>query len=192
MVKKIAVIVGSLRKESWNRKLALALMKLAPSSLKMEIIEIGQLPLYNQDPDDQGKPLQEWVSFREQMKKFDGFLFVTPEYNRSIPAPLKNAVDVGSRPYGKSIWTGKPGAVISASPGAIGGFGANQHLRQSFVFLDIPCMQQPEAYISDVSHVFDANGAIANEKTREFLSKYMDAFAKWVEKIQSKATNEVI
>lgn len=192
MVKKIAVIVGSLRKESWNRKLALALMKLAPSSLKMEIIEIGQLPLYNQDPDDQGKPLQEWVSFREQMKKFDGFLFVTPEYNRSIPAPLKNAVDVGSRPYGKSIWTGKPGAVISASPGAIGGFGANQHLRQTFVFLDIPCMQQPEAYISDVSHVFDANGAIANEKTREFLSKYMDAFAKWVEKIQSKATNEVI
>ena len=182
-MKKIGVIVGSLRKESWNRKLALTLMKLAPSSLKMEMIEIGQLPLYNQDPDDQGSPPKEWTAFREKMKTLDGFLFVTPEYNRSVPAPLKNAIDVGSRPYGKSIWGGKPGAVISASPGAIGGFGANQHLRQSFVFLDIPCMQQPEAYISDVSHVFDKDSNVIKENTRDFLRKYMEMFEKWVNAI---------
>ncbi len=183
MTRNIGVIVGSLRKESWNRKLALALMKLAPKSLNMEIIDISKLPLYNQDPDDEGHPPKEWTEFREKVKKFDGFLFVTPEYNRSVPAPLKNAIDVGSRPYGKSVWGGKPGAVISASPGAIGGFGANQHLRQSFVFLDIPCMQQPEAYISDVAHLFDKDSNIVKESTREFLRKYMESYEKWVEEI---------
>lgn len=182
-MKNIGVVVGSLRKESWNRKLALVLMKLAPPSLKMEIVEIGQLPLYNQDLDDEGQPPKAWTTFREQMKTKDGFLFVTPEYNRSVAAPMKNAIDVGSRPYGKSVWGGKPGAVISASPGAMGGFGANHHLRQSFVFLDVFCMQQPEAYISDVSHVLDANGNIIKEETREFLRKYIEAYAKWVEKI---------
>lgn len=180
-MKKVAVIVGSLRKASWNRKLALAMMKLAPASLKMEIVEIGQLPLYNQDPDDEGHPYKEWTDFREQMKKFDAVLFVTPEYNRSIPAPLKNAIDVGSRPYGKSIWDKKPVAVISASPGAIGGFGANQHLRQTFVFLDMPCMQQPEAYISNIAQLFDESSNIKIDETREFLRKYMDTYAKWVE-----------
>ena len=181
-MKKIAVIVGSLRKESWSRKLALALMKLAPSSLSMEIVEIGQLPLYNQDPDDQKQPLKEWVDFRERIKGFDGILFVTPEYNRSVPSPLKNAIDVGSRPYGQSVWDGKPTAVISSSPGAIGGFGANQHLRQSFVFLNMPCLQQPEAYVGDVSHLFDADLNIVKPDTREFLQKYMDVYSKWVEK----------
>lgn len=182
MVKKIAVLVGSLRKESWNRKLALALIKLAPSSLALQLIEIGQLPLYNQDPDDENNPLPEWVAFREKITKVDGLLFVTPEYNRSIPAPLKNAIDVGSRPYGKSVWGGKPGAVISASPGAIGGFGANQHLRQTFVFLDILCMQQPEAYIGSVNTLFDKDGNLTPDKTEEFLRHYMESFAKWVAK----------
>jgi len=185
-MKKIAVIVGSLRKESWNRKLALALMKLASPALKMEIIDIGKLPLYNQDLDDENVPAREWTAFREKMATMDGVFFVTPEYNRSVPGVLKNAIDVGSRPYGKSIWSGKPGAVISASPGAIGGFGANQHLRQSFVFLDIPCMQSPEAYIGDVSHLFDQDSNIAKEDTRQFLQKYMDAYANWVNKILSK------
>ncbi|MBA3661875.1 MAG: NAD(P)H-dependent oxidoreductase [Gammaproteobacteria bacterium] len=182
-MKKIGVIVGSLRKESWNRKLALALMQLAPSSLNMEIVEIGQLPLYNQDPDDTGQPLQEWTAFRNQMNKFDGFLFVTPEYNRSVPAPLKNAIDVGSRPYGKSIWSRKPCAVISTSPGAIGGFGANQHLRQSFVFLDMPCMQQPEAYLGNINNLFDEKSEINKIETKEFLHKYMEAYANWIDKI---------
>ena len=183
MAKKIGVIVGSLRKGSWNRKLALALMKLAPPSLQLEIVEIGQLPLYNQDPDDEGHPHQAWTDFRNKMSAMDGFLFVTPEYNRSVPAPLKNAIDVGSRPYGKSIWGGKPGAVISSSPGAIAGFGANQHLRQSFVFLNIPCMQQPEAYIGEVDKLFDQDGNISNDNTKAFLQKYMDSFGAWVEKI---------
>lgn len=182
-MKKIAIIVGSLRKASWNRKLAMALMKLAPSDITTEIVEIGNLPLYNQDPDDEGKPLEAWTAFREKMKNFDGVLFVAPEYNRSIPAPLKNAIDVGSRPYGKSIWTRKPVAVISSSPGAMGGFGSNQHLRQTFVFLDMPCMQQPEAYISDVSHLFDEHGNVTKEDTREFLRKYMEAFGKWVHRL---------
>ncbi len=183
MMKKIGVLVGSLRKESWNRKLALALMKLAPSSLNMEIVEIGQLPLYNQDPDDEGHPLKEWTAYREQMKSYDGFLFVTPEYNRSVPAVLKNAIDVGSRPYGKSIWSGKPCSVISSSLGLIGGFGANQHLRQSFVFLDMPCMQPPEAYLSSVNQLFDTDSNISKKETKEFLQKYMDAYANWVNKM---------
>ena len=144
--RKVAVIVGSLRKESFNRKAAHELIALAPSDLAAEIVEIGQLPLYNQDDDDNGKPPAAWTAFRQRMGAFDAVLFVTAEYNRSVPGVLKNAIDVGSRPYGKSIWSGKPGAVVSVSPGAIGGFGANHHLRQSLVFLDVPCMQQPEAY----------------------------------------------
>jgi chromate reductase, NAD(P)H dehydrogenase (quinone) len=128
-VRDVAVFVGSLRKESINRKLAKALAELAPSSLKLEIVEIGQLPLYSQD-DDQNPP-QAYTEFRARVKAADAVLFVTPEYNRSVPGVLKNALDVASRPYGQSAWNGKPGAVISASPSAIGGFGANHHLRQS-------------------------------------------------------------
>jgi chromate reductase len=181
MMKKVAVIVGSLRKASWNRKLAQVLIKLAPSSLQLEIVEIGRLPLYNQDPDDENRPLPEWVDFRKKIKTVDALLFVSPEYNRSIPAPLKNAIDVGSRPYGESVWGSKPGAVISASPGAIGGFGANHHLRQTFVFLNVLCMQQPEAYIANVHELFDKDGNLTNEKTKDFLKSYMEKFADWVQ-----------
>jgi chromate reductase, NAD(P)H dehydrogenase (quinone) len=182
MTKKIAVFVGSLRKESFNRKMARVLTTLAPPSLALEIIEIGGLPLYNQDFDDEGKPLSAWIEFRQRVKPFDGVLFVTPEYNRSVPGVLKNALDVGSRPYGQSVWEGKPGAVISVSPGAIGGFGANHHLRQSLVFLNVPAMQQPEAYIGSAAKLFDANGNITNETTRELLVKFMNAFSVWVAK----------
>jgi len=180
MAKKIAVIVGSLRKESWNRKLAKAIIQLSPASLNLEMVEIGQLPLYNQDPDDEGQPLKEWTTFRDRMKDFDGVLFVTPEYNRSIPGCLKNAIDVGSRPYGKSIWSGKPAAVISGSPSAIGGFGSNQHLRQTFVFLDVLCMQQPEAYIGHIDKLFDDKGNLIKEDTKDFLRKFIESLAKWV------------
>ena len=186
MSKKIAVFVGSLRKESLNRKMAKVLAALAPESLNLEIIEIGGLPLYDQDLDDEGRPPSAWTEFRERVKSFDGFLFVTPEYNRSVPGVLKNAIDVGSRPHGQSIWGGKPGAVISVSPGAIGGFGANHHLRQSLVFLDVPAMQQPEAYLSGAAQLFDANNNISNEATREFLKKFVDAFAAWVAKNSSE------
>jgi chromate reductase len=180
MTKKIGVIVGSLRKESWNRKLAEALMKLAPASFSMEFIEIGQLPLYNQDPEDQNQPPAAWTAFREQVRRMDAILFVTPEYNRSIPAPMKNAIDVGSRPYGKSAWDGKPAAVVSASTGAIGGFGANQHLRQTLTTLNVPCMPGPEMYLGNISQVFDKESNIAKEDTRAFLQKWMDHFVAWV------------
>jgi chromate reductase, NAD(P)H dehydrogenase (quinone) len=186
MSKKIAVFVGSLRKESFNRKMAKALMALAPESLTLEIVEIGALPLYNQDYDDEGKPLPPWTEFRELVKAYDGVLFVTPEYNRSVPGVMKNAIDVGSRPYGQSVWDGKPGAVITVSPGAIGGFGANHHLRQSLVFLNVPAMQQPEAYIGGAAQLFDADGNITSESTREFVRKFMEAFAAWVAKNSSK------
>jgi chromate reductase, NAD(P)H dehydrogenase (quinone) len=180
MARKVAVIVGSLRKGSFNRKIARAAVETAPKSLSLEILEIGQLPLYNQDHDD--SPPDQWVQFRQRLQAVDAVLFVTPEYNRSIPAPLKNALDVGSRPYGSSVWDGKPGAVISVSPGAIGGFGANQHLRQTFVFLNVPCMQQPEAYLGGADESwFDADGRLTNERTRGFVQKFMDAYAAWIE-----------
>ncbi len=178
--KKIAVFVGSLRKESFNRKMAMNLIELAPSHLKLEIIEIGQLPLYNQDLDE-GTPPKEWTEFRARLKNYDAVLFVTPEYNRSVPAVLKNALDVGSRPYGKNVWDGKPAAVISVSPGAVGGFGANHHLRQSLVFLNVPAMPQPEAYIGDAAHLFDEKGKIIKEDTRKFVTKFINSFADWIE-----------
>src|SRR4051794_19031026 len=150
----VTVIVGSLRKDSINRKIANALAELAPSKLKLSIIEIEHLPLYN--PDREQEPPREWSQFRERIRAADAVLFVTPEYNRSIPAPLKNALDLGSRPYGQSAWNGKPGAVVSASPGAVGGFGANHHLRQSLVFLNVPAMPQPEVYLGNADQLFDA------------------------------------
>lgn len=178
--KKIAVVVGSLRTESFNRKMAKALIALSPDTLSLEIIEIGGLPLYNQDLDD--NPSAAWTELRKRIKRADGVLFVTPEYNRSVPGMLKNAIDVGSRPYGQSVWAGKPAAIVSVSPGAIGGFGSNHHLRQSLVFLDMPAMQQPEAYIGHAAELFDDRGDLAGEKTRDFAAKFMKAFAAWVEK----------
>ena len=136
--RNVAVLVGSLRKASLNRKLAAALIKLSPEALRSEVIEIGELPLYNQDLEDATEPPTAWTTFRHRIKGFDAVLFVTPEYNRSVPGVLKNALDVGSRPSGKSVWNSKPAAVVSATPGAIGGFGANHHLRQALAFLNMP------------------------------------------------------
>jgi chromate reductase len=179
MARDIAVFVGSLRRDSLNRKLAKALAELAGPGLALEMVEIGQLPFYNQDTEEAGAP-EAWLRFRERVKQADGVLFVTPEYNRSVPAVLKNAIDVGSRPYGQSAWDRKPGAVISASPGAIGGFGANHHLRQSLVFLNVPCLQQPEAYVGGADKLFDAEGRVASEGTRTFLRQFMQAYESWV------------
>src|SRR5258706_3526349 len=145
MSRQIAVLVGSLRKASFNRKLATALIALAPSELGLEIVEIGELPLYDEDLETLLPP--QWATFRHKVAGVDGVLFVTPEYNRSVPGVLKNAIDVGSRPYGKSVWSRKPGAVISVSPGAIGGLAANHHLRHSIVFLHAPILQMPQASI---------------------------------------------
>ncbi len=180
--KDVVVIVGSLRKDAFSRKLAKALPAVSPASLKLTIVEIGDLSLYNQDDDAPGKVPPAWQAFRQRVKGADAVLFVTPEYNRSVPGVLKNAIDVGSRPYGQSAWDGKPGAVISLSPGAIGAFGANHHLRQSMVFLNVPMMQQPEAYIGGAATLFDPQGGIANAGTRDFLAKFMQAFAAWIER----------
>ena len=177
----VAVFVGSLRREALSRKLANALAALGNAALKLSIVEIGQLPLYNQD--DEASPPAAWTAFRQRVKAADAVLFVTPEYNRSVPPALKNALDVGSRPYGQSVWSGKPGAIISVSPGATGGFGANHHLRQSLVFLDVPTLQQPEAYIGGAAKLFDADGKLVNDSTREYLRKFMAAFASWIAKM---------
>jgi chromate reductase, NAD(P)H dehydrogenase (quinone) len=176
----VAVLVGSLRKESFNRKVANALRKMAPASLDLEIVEIGNLPLYNQD--DDANPPAASAAFKARIQQADAVLFVTPEYNRSVPGVLKNAIDIASRPYGKSAWNGKPCAVISVSPGAIGGFGANHHLRQSLVFLNMPALQQPEAYIGGAADLFDAQGNLVKESTREFLQTFLTAFAAWIER----------
>jgi len=181
----IAVLVGSLRKDSLNRKTALALGELAPQTIRLEQVEIGQLPMYNQDLDD--APPEVWTTFRERIRRADGVLFVTPEYNRSVPGVLKNAIDVGSRPYGKSAWQGKPGAVVSVSPGAIGGFGANHHLRQSLVFLNVLPLQQPEAYLGGVGNWFGEDGKLQNDSARKFLQTFIDAYAAWVQRIASPA-----
>lgn len=179
---KVAVLVGSLRKASYNRKLAKVLAAVAPNDLVFDFVEIGDLPLYNEDLETDNPPAA-WARFRKKIVAADALLFVTPEYNRSVPAALKNAIDVGSRPYGKNVWGGKPGAVVSTSQGGIGGFGANHHLRQSLVFVDVLTMQQPEAYIGQIQNLVTDDGKTASEKTQRFFTDIMAAFDKWLKRI---------
>lgn len=183
MSKKIGIFAGSLRKGAYSKALAEYVLTIAPEGYEFRNISIENLPLYNPDLDDVEAKPEEWVRFREEVKELDGFLFITPEYNRSLPAVLKNALDVGSRPYGSSVWDGKPGGVISQSPGAYGGFGANHHLRQVMVFLNVLMLQQPEAYLGDISGAINEEGVLTDEKTKEFLQTYVDALVKWVDKI---------
>ena len=178
---RVAVLVGSLRKGSLTRMVAKTLIQLAPESLECHIIEIGELNLYNQDLE--ANPPPSWVEFRDKIRACEAVIFATPEYNRSVPGALKNAIDVGSRPRESSVWANKPAAVISVSPGLLGAFGANHHLRQSFVFLNMPTMQMPEAYISNASKLFDDQGNMIVDTTRDFLKQFMSAFAAWVEKL---------
>jgi chromate reductase len=182
---KVAVVVGSLRRESINRKAAEALIKLAPDNLALKIVEIGDLPLYDEDVEAAGAP-EAWTRFRGEIGGSDAVLFVTPEYNRSVPGGLKNAIDVGSRPYGQSVWAGRPAAIMSVSPGAIGGFGANHHLRQSLVFLDMPVLQQPEAYVGDGFKLFGEDGSIVKEGTETFFRTFIRAFGDWTERTAGK------
>ena len=180
--RKVAVLIGSLRKDSLNRKAANALIAMAPPSLALEIVEIGDLNLYNQDLDDASPKPASWLAFRDKVRAMDAVLFVTPEYNRGVPGALKNAIDVGSRPYGHSVFSGKPCAVMSVSPGALGAFGANHYIRSAFVFLDMPCMQQPEAYINNAGNIFGADGTVTDDVKRPLFEKFITAFAAWVEK----------
>ena len=149
-----------------------------PATLKPEIVEIGGLTFFNQDIE--ADPPASWVAFKSKIKAADAVLFVTPEYNRSVPAVLKNVIDVASRPVGKSAWSGKPAAVITATPGALGGFGANHHLRQSLAGLNVPTMGYPETYLGGIDKLLTPEGGFANPSTPEFLRKFMHAFEKWV------------
>lgn len=176
--KKIAVLVGSLRKESFNRKLANEIIAMAPDTLEMELLEIGQLVHYNEDLDT--NPPAEWVEFRKKIKEADGYLFFTPEYNRSISGVLKNAIDVASRPYGQNNWGGKPGAIVSSSISLLGGEAANHVLRQPMVFVNVYMMQQPEAYIGNTMSLFGEDGKLLKDDTRTFLQNYLQAFEAWV------------
>lgn len=177
---KVALLVGSLRKGAFSRSIALAVKELAAPRLDLTLVETGDLPLYNPDLDTDAPP-PAWTRFRDVVAATEAVLFVTPEYNRSIPGSLKNALDVGSRPYGKSVWNAKPAAIISVSPGSLGAFGANHHLRQPLVFLNMPVLQQPEAYVSKVGDLLDADGRLTSQDTRDFLKTFADAFADWIE-----------
>lgn len=176
----VAVIVGSLRKDSVTRKVAKALEALAPENLTFVYPDISDLQHFDQDLESD--PPAEWTRFRQEIAAADAVLFATPEYNRSVPGVLKNAVDVASRPYGSSAWNGKPGAVISVSPGGIGGFGANHHLRQSLAFLNVPLLSQ-EAYVGNAFALFDETGKLINDSTADFLRAYAQAFGAWIETI---------
>jgi NAD(P)H-dependent FMN reductase len=175
----VAIIVGSLRAASFSRKMAHALMSLAPSSLTCREVEIDDLPLYNEDLDE--TPPASWERFRADIRKADAVLFVTPEYNRSIPGCLKNATDVGSRPEGKNVFDAMPAAVVSVTPYKQGAFGANHALRQNFVYLNLLPMQQPEAYIGNAGELFDKSGKLKNKDTAKILRTFMNAFASWIE-----------
>ena len=182
MAYKIAILVGSLRKDSLNRKVARSICAIRNDNLDCSMIEIGNLPLYNQDYDS--SPPEEYIRFREQIAAADGVLFVSPEYNRGIPGVLKNAIDVGSRPYGQSAFDKKPAAIVTASPGAIGGFGANHQIRQAAVFLNMPVMQQPEAYLGHVTDdSFDADGCLKEGPLKELVAVLAHSFANWVDMI---------
>lgn len=180
-MKKIAVLVGSIRKQSYSLMTANALKALAPSSLALDIVEIGHLPLYNQDYDADSP--ESYVVFRKLIASYDGYIFVTPEHNRSFPAALKNALDIASRPWGQNIWSGKPAGVVSTSIGSLAGFGANHHLRQVLSFLNLLILQQPEAYIGNTMSAFDANGQLVDDGAKENLSRFIQAYAAWVEKV---------
>lgn len=181
---KVGILVGSLRKDSVSKKLAITVGDLFPEGYETEFVEIGNLPLYNQDYDEESNNPEEYVTFRDKMREIDAVLFVTPEHNRSVPAALKNALDVGSRPYGYSVWDGKSAAIISQSPSNLSGFGANHHLRQPLVFLNMQVLQQPEAYIANSFDLFDENGRMNNEATRAFLQTVVDAFVDLIKKNQ--------
>ena len=181
MPKQIGYVVGSLRKESLNRKLANALIKLAPADFSFKELKIGDLPLFNQD--DEKSPSPEVLRLKSELRAVDAVIFVTAEYNRSIPGVLKNAIDHASRPYGQNAWAGKPAGLIGATPGAIGTAIAQSHLRTVFGFLDMPTMAAPEAYITVREGFFDEAGNIANAESKKFLHGWMDKYVAWVKKL---------
>jgi chromate reductase, NAD(P)H dehydrogenase (quinone) len=181
-VAKVGVIVGSIRKDAFSKQIADNVMGLFPQGYETEVIEISNLPLYNQDYDENSP--EEYTTFRNAVKGVDAVLFVTPEHNRSIPAALKNALDVASRPWGQSVWDGKPAAIISQSISNLSGFGANHHLRQCLAFLNMPVVQQPEVYLANSQDLLDGSGKINNEGTIEFLQSFVNTFVDLIKRYQ--------
>ncbi len=179
---KVGVLIGSLRKSSLSQQLALNVGSLFPENYQIEVIEIGHLPFYNQDFDDYDQVPESFQAFREKIQEMDAFLFVTPEYNRSVPAVLSNAIDIGSRPKIDNAWDGKPGAIISQSPGNFGGFGANHHLRQVLSAVNVPVVQSPEVYLSHSAKLLDEQGKLNNEGTVQFLQSFVEAFIELIKK----------
>lgn len=182
MDKVIGILAGSLRKESFSKKIAQAIVPMAPEGYRFQIVSLDGLEVYNQDFDDHNQVPESYKTFREEMQKVDGVIFITPEYNRSVPGVLKNALDIGSRPTGQSVWDKKPAAIFSNSPGNISAFGANHHLRQSLVFLNMPAMQQPEVYIAKANELFDDSGALKEGETKKFIAEAVEAYMAWFEK----------
>jgi chromate reductase, NAD(P)H dehydrogenase (quinone) len=180
MAHHVITVVGSLRKESFTLKVANALAKLAPASLRLEVMTLGGLSFFNQDLE--AAPPADWLAFRERLQTSNGVIFVTPEYNRSIPGVLKNAIDVGSRPYGKSSFLGKPTGIISNSPGPLGGVNAAKHLQNILPGISGPIMGQPESYLSGVGDAFNDRGELIKEPVQKLLQHYLEAFAAFVEK----------
>ncbi len=184
MSKTIGIIAGSLRKESYSKKIAKAVTAMAPAGFGFKIISLDGLEVYNQDFDDHNMVPRSYVAFRDTLKGIHGMIFITPEYNRSIPGVLKNVLDIGSRPKSSNVWTGKPAAIFSNSPGILSAFGANHHLRQCLVSLNVPVMAQPEVYIAKVAELFDDNGNIKEGSTQGFLRKAVDAYITWFNRFQ--------
>lgn len=181
MSRSVGVLVGSLRKEAYSRKIARALMAMAPASLHLSFVEIGDLPLYNQDLEGESAPAA-WTEFRQRIRGLDALLFVTPEHNRGIPAAMKNAIDVGSRPPGQNSWGGKPAGTVSTTPGALGGMASHHQLRQSLAAVGVPVMPSPEMYLANVNTVLGEDGSVTNEKTRDLLTRFLNAYVTWVER----------
>jgi chromate reductase len=188
MTYRIAVVVGSLRRESFNRQLANALAKLAPPGFEFVQLRIDDLPLYNQD--DEGNPPEPVRRLKTEIAAAQGVLFVTPEYNRSVPGVLKNAIDHASRPYGQSAWAGKPAAVIGVSVGAVGTSLAQQHLRNILAYLDMPTLGQPEMFIQNKPGLFTPDGAVGPDDTKQFLQKFVERFAEWVKQHADRVANK--
>src|SRR6202795_2455644 len=176
----IVVIVGSIRRESFSLKIANALAKLAPASLKLDVTTLESISFFNQDLE--ANPPADWLAFREKLQKSNGVLIVTPEYNRSIPGVLKNAIDVGSRPYGKSSFLGKPIGIVSNSPGPLGGVNAAKQLQNIMPGISGPIMGQPETYLSGIGDAFDDKGQLSKESLQKVLQQFIDAFAAFVDK----------
>jgi chromate reductase, NAD(P)H dehydrogenase (quinone) len=183
----VAVLIGSLRAASLTRKVANAMIGVAPETLRCRVVEIGDVPMYNEDLEANAP--EPWIRFRREAAAADAVLALTPEYNRSVTGCLKNALDVGSRPAGRSLWNGKPAGVVSVTPYKLGAFGANHHVRQALVYLNMPTMQQPEAYISGAAGLFDTTGKLTNDDTRKFLTQFMSAFERWVTTLLSGPPN---